>query len=294
MRPVLAADALSWTFVPNVAVGLAASALVYGALVARRWRVRHRVAWRRLIAWFGGLTVIAIAVMSPLDSLADDRSFAVHMLQHELLLTVAPLLLLLGLDVQLLAPLNRLVIRPALRHRLTTRVLRGLTSPSLALGLWSASVLAWSMPAMVALAYRNDTVHNAEHAQLLLVGLLFWAIILAPFPSLHRPRLARKLTYLAIVCLVGGVVAAVLAFDPTILCPVPYAAGKPWLGLAALAEQRLAAAMMMAIDMPAALAAAVWVVSRERITRTPSTDEHRRQPPVTPGLWPLLGGPNPH
>ena len=288
MRPVLAADALSWTFVPNVAVGLAASALVYGALVARRWRVRHRVAWRRLIAWFGGLTVIAIAVMSPLDSLADDRSFAVHMLQHELLLTVAPLLLLLGLDVQLLAPLNRLVIRPALRHRLTTRVLRGLTSPSLALGLWSASVLAWSMPAMVALAYRNDTVHNAEHAQLLLVGLLFWAIILAPFPSLHRPRLARKLTYLAIVCLVGGVVAAVLAFDPTILCPVPYAAGKPWLG------QRLAAAMMMAIDMPAALAAAVWVVSRERITRTPSTDEHRRQPPVTPGLWPLLGGPNPH
>ena len=127
MRPVLAADALSWTFVPNVAVGLAASALVYGALVARRWRVRHRVAWRRLIAWFGGLTVIAIAVMSPLDSLADDRSFAVHMLQHELLLTVAPLLLLLGLDVQLLAPLNRLVIRPALRHRLTTRVLRGLT-----------------------------------------------------------------------------------------------------------------------------------------------------------------------
>ena len=32
MRPVLAADALSWTFVPNVAAGLSASALVY-----RRW-----------------------------------------------------------------------------------------------------------------------------------------------------------------------------------------------------------------------------------------------------------------
>lgn len=294
MRPALAADALSWTFVPNVAAGLSASALAYAALVARRWRVRHRVAWRRLIAWFGGLAVIAIAVMSPLDSLADDRSFAAHMLQHELLLTVAPLLLLMGLDAQLLVPLTRLVIRPALRHDLTTRVLRGLTAPSLALGLWSASVLVWSIPAMVALAYRNETVHNAAHAQLLFVGLLFWAVILAPFPSLHRPNLTRKLTYLAIMCLVGGLVAAVLAFDPTTVYPVPYAAGRPWLGLSALAEQRLAATVMMVIDMPAALAAAVWVVSRVRITRTLNTDEDRGQPPVIVKLAPLLGGPNPH
>ena len=83
-------------------------------------------------------------------------------------------------------------------------MLRAVTSPSLALGLWSASVLVWSVPAMVALAYRNDTVHNAEHFQLLVVGVLFWAVILAPFPSLHRPNLARKLTYLAMVCVVGA------------------------------------------------------------------------------------------
>ena len=295
MRPVLAAESLSWTFVPNVAAGLAASALVYAALVARRWRVRHRIAWRRLAAWFGGLAVIAIAVMSPLDSLADDRSFAAHMVQHELLFTVAPLLLLMGLDAQLLVPLTRLVIRPALRHSLTRRVLRGLTAPSLALGLWSISVLAWSIPAMVALAYRNETVHDAEHFQLLVVGLLFWAVILAPFPSLHRPNLARKLTYLAIVCAVGAVIAAVLAFDPTTLYRVPYGAGRPWLGLSALAEQHLAAAAMMAIDMPAALAAAVWIVSRGRITSTPSTDEHHcHQPQLTLGLSPLPGGPDPH
>jgi len=80
---------------------------------------------------------------------------------------------------------------------------------------------------MVALAYRNDTVHHAEHFQLLVVGVLFWTIILAPFPSLHRPHLTRKLTYLAIVCVIGALVAAVLALDSTSLHPVPYAAGSP-------------------------------------------------------------------
>jgi cytochrome c oxidase assembly factor CtaG len=217
-----------------------------------------------LIAFVGGLAVIALAVMSPLDSLADDRSFAAHMLQHELLLTVAPLLMLMGFDAQLLVPLTRAVIRPALRHQTTTRVLRALTSPSLALCLWSACLVLWSLPAMVALAYRNEMIHNAEHLQLLVVGLMFWAIILAPFPSLHRPSVTAKLTYLAIVSVLGSSLAAMLAFDPTSLYRVPYAGGEPWLGLSALAEQRLAAGVMMAIDMPAALAAAVWVVSRAR------------------------------
>src|SRR5262249_6297135 len=235
----------------------------------RRWRVRHRIVWRRLFAFLSGLGVIAIAVMSPLDSVADDRSFAAHMVQHELLLTVAPLLLLMGLDAQLLVPLTRLVIRPALRHPASTGVLRGLTAPSLALGLWGVSVVAWSLSSMVALAYRNESVHNLEHVQLLVVGLLFWAVILAPFPSLHRPNVARKLTYLAIVCAIGAVIASVLAFDPAILYRVPYADGRPWLGLSALTEQRLAASVMMAVDMSAALAAAVWVVSRGRLTSTP-------------------------
>jgi cytochrome c oxidase assembly factor CtaG len=166
------------------------------------------------------------------------------------------------------------------------------TSPSLALALWSASVLVWSVPAMVALAYRNDTIHNAEHFQLITVGLLFWTVILAPFPSLHRPNLARKVTYLAMVSVVGAGVAAVLAFDPTTLYGVPYGAGKPWLGLSSLAEQRLAAAVMMAIDMPAALAAAVWIVSRARITSTASAIQDRDQPQTTAWRSPAVAEPN--
>ena len=79
---------------------------------------------------------------------------------------------------------------------------------------------------MVALAYRNETLHNAEHLQFLAVGFLFWAVILAPFPSLHRPNVVHKLTYLAIISAAGAVVAAVLAFAPTMVYRVPYAASR--------------------------------------------------------------------
>ena len=130
------------------------------------------------------------------------------------------------------------------------------------------------------------------HFQLLAAGLLFRALILAPFLSLHRPNLARKLTYLAMICVAGALVAAVLAFDPTTLYPVPYVAGKPWLGLSAIAEQRLAAAVMMAIDMPAVLAAAVWVVSRTRIPCTPGTDQPRDQRQIPARLSPAIAEPN--
>jgi hypothetical protein len=87
-------------------------------------------------------------------------------------------------------------------------------------------------------------------------------------------------------------VAAMLAFDPTTVYDVPYAAGKPWLGVSALAEQRLAAAAMMAIDMAAVLAADVWVVSCARITSTTSADQDRDQRQVPARLSPAIAEPS--
>src|SRR5207302_1329458 len=51
--------------------------------------------WRRTAAFAGGLVTIVIALDSPLDGDAD-KLFWAHMLQHVLLLTVAPPLILLG------------------------------------------------------------------------------------------------------------------------------------------------------------------------------------------------------
>ena len=95
---------------------LAAYAAGYAALAHRVWRRRGVVRPLRAAAFALGLAAVAAALASPLDRWADDGSLVAHMAQHELLLNVAPVLLLLGLDAQLAAPLTRAVGGPVARR----------------------------------------------------------------------------------------------------------------------------------------------------------------------------------
>ena len=86
----------SWDFSPWVVGWLIMLALVY----ARGWiRYRHRGADRfpliRFASFIGGLLAIFVALQSPLDAFASF-SLQVHMVQHLLLMIVAPPLLLGG------------------------------------------------------------------------------------------------------------------------------------------------------------------------------------------------------
>src|SRR5436305_6117176 len=87
---------LSWTFSPLVIVPLS----LLGAAYARRWRrvrggaparrARDAPVWR-LCCFIGSLACVLAALVSPLDALAEQL-LAMHMLQHVLLLDLAPIL----------------------------------------------------------------------------------------------------------------------------------------------------------------------------------------------------------
>src|SRR3984885_2131612 len=79
-----------WTFQAAL-VYVAAAGLLY-SLGGRGWRKREPL---RELAFVGGLLTIVIALDGPIDRYADEL-FWVHMIQHVLLLTVAPPLILLG------------------------------------------------------------------------------------------------------------------------------------------------------------------------------------------------------
>src|SRR6266852_7604478 len=86
----------SWDFNP----WLLTPALLTGVLYARGWRrlykrAPHRFGFRQFTSFYAGLITILFALMSPLDAFAGWL-LTVHMIQHLLLMMVAPPLLLYG------------------------------------------------------------------------------------------------------------------------------------------------------------------------------------------------------
>ena len=83
----------SWTFEPALLATLALTAFVHGRGRARLGRrIARTKETRRTVAFYGGLFVLAAALMSPLDALAHAL-FSGHMAQHLLLMLVAAPLL---------------------------------------------------------------------------------------------------------------------------------------------------------------------------------------------------------
>ena len=80
-----------WTLDPLVTVPLGLLLLVYtvGALRLRQRAVRSRSS---ALSFFAGWAVLTLALVSPLHQ-GGERSFTLHMIEHELIMLVATLLL---------------------------------------------------------------------------------------------------------------------------------------------------------------------------------------------------------
>ncbi len=127
-----------WQLAPGVLAVVGLCGLAYLQGVAR---ARGRWPRRRTVAFLAGLLCIVIALQSGLDGY-DDRLLSVHMVQHMILLMLAPLLLLAGQPLLLLIralprPQQRRAVARALRRVGADRrppVVSGLLQPS-----WSCS-----------------------------------------------------------------------------------------------------------------------------------------------------------
>jgi putative membrane protein len=210
-------------------------------------RGRDRPDPLRALSFFAGLLTIVIALDSPIDHYADQL-FWVHMLQHVLLLTVAPPLFLLGrpwprmwraLPLEVRTTVGRTVARSR-----WTSPLRSLARPVPAFILFNATIVLWHIPGAYDLTLRYGTIHVCEHAMFFFCGLLFWARVIDPGPL--RPRLVwpTRIAYVSGSMIVGWMLAIVLVLEPHAIYGY-YAAlkSRPG-GISALTDQQLAGGVM--------------------------------------------------
>ncbi len=212
----------------------------------------------RQASFLGGLIVLAIALVSPLDRLADELLMW-HMVQHLLIMDIAALLFVLGLTGPLMQPL--LAIRGL-------RWLRHLANPVVALTAWATLLYVWHIPALYeAATFDSDLVHAIQHMCFFTAGIAFWMSLLGPLPKPAWFTGAASAGFVFVVRLVGAVLANVLMWSGTVIY-TRYAATEAEHGVSALSDQGTAGVVMMIESTVLTFGIFIWLVLRWARTDT--------------------------
>ena len=203
---------------------------------------RHRR--RRLLAAGSGLAALAVALLSPLATLADHYLLTAHLVQVTLVMGFAPPLLLLGLPARL----------PAAPRPL--RLLgRALVHPACAIVLVNAVFFGWHAPVLYDAALQHPSLYAVQQLMLFLVSVAFWWAIVEPTgPGPWTMSGLLKLGYILLATIPQTFAGLLFALAQHVFY-APYAAAPRVTGLDALGDQQLAGALMAILSKLALFAA---------------------------------------
>ena len=237
----------TWSVDP-VPVGAAAIALVLYARAFLRLRRRGRPDHAdapSAVLFAAGVAAGILALVSPLDPLAENTLLSAHMAQHLLIGDVAPLFLLLGLRGPIaffLLPAT--LLRPLARATWLRRSLSFLLRPRVSFAVWAGSLGAWHVPHAYDAALVHPIVHQLEHASLFLGGLLLWSQIIDPTRR-RRLTVGRRAAVATLALMAGMVLTEVLLAAAPLYAHYADVSNRPF-GLTQATDQTRAGLLMMA------------------------------------------------
>ncbi len=189
--------ATAWDLDPSVIIGCIALAIAYGLACRRDF---SRAGWFLL-----GDLVMLLALISPIDVLADDYLFSAHMLQHMLFVLAVPPLLILGIPEHL--------ARSTVRVRSLGAIERVLRRPTIAWTLGMTALWIWHLPTLYDATLASEALHIFEHLVFLVTATIFWWPILSPLPN-SRMNDGAAFAYLGAAMLVTTVLGILITFAP--------------------------------------------------------------------------------
>ena len=238
----------SWNLDPWLLI----PALVISLLYARGWsrqhkRAPHRFGVPQLVSFYAGLITVLLALVSPLDTFAGWL-LTVHMIQHLLLMMVAPPLILYGNPyLPFLAGMPRSFAKDGLAPFLASvtlrRVGRLVTHPVFCWTAFVFTTIAWHTPPMYQLALNSPTWHAVEHVCFLTTALLFWSPIIQPYPLVPQMPRWSIIPYLFLADFQNTALSAFLIFYERALYPA-YETVPRIAGMTVLEDQAAAGAIM--------------------------------------------------
>jgi putative membrane protein len=243
--PVASFSFTDWNWDPTILASLLLACFGYALAMRRGWlrpdddlRPWGLTSSTRALLYYLGVGVLFIALCSPIDLISDLYLLSVHMVQHVLLMMVAPPLLVLGVAGAAPPPATFL---PRLR-RLWTAV----TRPLPVFFLFNADLLVWHYPPFYDATLYSNGLHAFEHITFIAAGLaLWWAMVDPQRGSAERPVAPlHKIFLLAVSGLPPTVLGLLFAFAQQPFYSFYVLAPRLW-GLSALTDQQIAGMVML-------------------------------------------------
>lgn len=241
----------AWSADPLVLGALALLTWGYLCGLFAMWRRRggrQAVPPARVAAFGAGVLAVVVAVLSPLDGLAEAL-FALHMIQHLLLVLVAAPLFVLAEPLVVL--LWALPARGRLRlgrwwrgARAVPTAWRAVSHPVSAVLLHAVAIWAWHAPALYDAAVASRALHVTEHVCLLATGVLFWWTVVHA-GALRGPGHGAAIMGVFVTATHGGALGALLTFAESPWYAAHRTTAPAW-GLTPLEDQQLAGLIMWA------------------------------------------------
>jgi cytochrome c oxidase assembly factor CtaG len=170
------------------------------------------------------------------------------MMQHVLLSDIAPALLVLGLRSPVLPlGLSRRALTAVAPGRPSGRLLERLTSPWVAIPLWTLATWVWAIPSVFDYVAQHEVIHAFEHATLFYTGLAMWWLIIDPLPRARLRPNGERLALLGFTRLASACVCLPLTWLSATEYPL-YAGAPRAYGLSAINDQHLAGAAMCFVE----------------------------------------------
>ncbi|TMC21481.1 MAG: cytochrome c oxidase assembly protein [Chloroflexi bacterium] len=196
---------LSWPWHPGTFVVLLMLAILYLIGLGRVRARQERVEVWRIIAFFAGLLMAALFLLTPIDTIARTQLFSVHMAQVVTLVTLCAPLLLFGSPAVLLRPLVEL---PLIRA-----IVRFLTFPLTATLLFNISFVFWHLPLIYDRVVTDPTLYSVAVLSIFLASLLNWWPLIGSLHELRRMSYPVQLLYVFLDGQPVDIYALVLVFS---------------------------------------------------------------------------------
>lgn len=237
----------AWPVNPEAVVVLLLLVALYLLRLIRMRMQQKAVSTYRVIAFFSGIILAALMVLTPVDTIGRTQLFTVHIAAIVVLITVCSPLLLAGCPAVVLEPL---VALPVVKH-----LTRLLTRPLLVSILFNVNFLLWHTPLIYDAAMADPTLYHIQMLSIFLLSLLNWWPLIGSVQELRRMTYPVQMLYAFVDGQPVDIYAFVLVFCgvplyPHYVIPAEFAhaawnAVPAQMGLTPFADQAAAGALLL-------------------------------------------------